>query len=437
MSPTERFSAEKKNKGMERFPRLLLVLFLLLVFVVLATPASAQAPPDPFSDCDRGVFAETGASWVICMPARIQGVAWNGDLIIYAHGYVSPYPDRPPEIPLGQYMLPGGTSFPNMANGLGYAFAATSFRTNGLAVKDGVADIMDLLGEFKAQYPLKRPSRVYLFGASEGGLIVAKAIEKHSPQFDGGVAACGPIGDFRIQVDYFSDMRVIFDYFFADMLPPTAIEIPETLMADWLTIAPGIGLAVWIYPEKTMQLLAVTQAPVDPAVPSSSVDTVLGVLWYNVFATNDARAKLGGNPFDNTSQAYSGSLDDTKLNNKVARYEADRNALAAIRAQYQTTGHLRTPLLTMHNILDPIVPYAHATLYEQKVAAAGSSGLYQHIEAPRYGHCNFTSDETLAALYWVITMSGGQSFTNARDVMPSEEAYQRYLNLTSDFHARP
>jgi len=27
---------------------------------------------------------------------------------------------------------------------MGYAFATTSYRTNGLAVKDGVADIMDL-----------------------------------------------------------------------------------------------------------------------------------------------------------------------------------------------------------------------------------------------------------------------------------------------------
>ena len=49
-----------------------------------------------------------------------------------------------------------GPPFPYLANQLGYAFATTSFRTNGLAVKDGVADIMDLLGEFKEQHPLKR-----------------------------------------------------------------------------------------------------------------------------------------------------------------------------------------------------------------------------------------------------------------------------------------
>ena len=30
---------------------------------------------------------------------------WNGDLVIFVHGYVSPYPDRPPEIPTDQYMV--------------------------------------------------------------------------------------------------------------------------------------------------------------------------------------------------------------------------------------------------------------------------------------------------------------------------------------------
>ena len=367
----------------------------------------------------------------------IPGVAWNGDLIIYAHGYVSPYPDRLPEIPIEQYMLPDGTSFPAIANGLGYAFATTSFRTNGLAVKDGVADIIDLWGEFKAQHALKRPSRTYLFGASEGGLIATKAIEKHAPQFDGGVAACGPIGDFRIQIEYFSDVRVIFDYFFANMLPPTAIEIPETLMANWLTVASDIGTALSGNPFKTQQLLDVTHAAVDPLDPSSIIDTVLSVLWYNVFATNDARTKLGGNPFDNTSREYFGSQDDTMLNDMVARYEADRNALAKIQAQYQTTGRLRTPLLTMHNISDPIVPYAHATFYGLKVAGTGSSDLYQHIPVSRYGHCNFTSEEVLTALNWVVTMGSGRSFSNARDVMPSEEAYQRYLKLTSELQAQP
>jgi hypothetical protein len=78
------------------------------------------------------------------------------------------------------------------------------------------------------------------------------------------------------------------------------------------------------------------------------------------------------------------------------------------------------------------VPYAHTWLYEQKVSNAGSSDFYGHIPAPRYGHCKFTTEEIMAALNWVVTRSGGPAFANARGVLPSAEAYQRYLELTGD-----
>ena len=420
---------------MDRAPRRLLVSFLLLVLLLPAAPVAAQAPGDPFTGCDSGLIPNTGASWAICMPARL-GVPWNGDLIIFAHGYVSPYPERPPEIPLEQYTLADGTTIPNIANFTGYAFATTSFRTNGLAVKDGVADLMDLLGEFKLQHPLKRPARVYLIGASEGGLITALAIEKHQAQFDGGVAACGPIGDFRKQIDYLADTRVVFDALFPGALPPTAIDIPPALIADWPTLAPSIGFALATNPGLTSQLIAVTGAAVDPANPATALDTALGVLWYNIFATNDARLKLGGNPFDNSTRTYSGSLNDPLLNALVVRYQADTNALASIKAQYQTSGRLRTPLITLHNTLDPIVPYAHVVLYGQKVAASGSSALYAHISAPRYGHCNFTSPEIMASLGWIVTMSGAAPISNARAALPGNAAYARYLRLTMRLQSR-
>jgi hypothetical protein len=49
-----------------RLSRFILVLFLLLV---AALPAAAQIP-SPFAGCDLGTF-DTGATWVICMPARL------------------------------------------------------------------------------------------------------------------------------------------------------------------------------------------------------------------------------------------------------------------------------------------------------------------------------------------------------------------------------
>ncbi len=67
--------------------------------------------------------------------------------MVYAHGYVSPA--EPEGIPEEKLFLPDGTSIPEIVNGMGYAFATTSSRKNGLAIVEGVEDIRDLVAVFK------------------------------------------------------------------------------------------------------------------------------------------------------------------------------------------------------------------------------------------------------------------------------------------------
>jgi hypothetical protein len=134
----------------------------------------------------------------------------------------------------------------------------------------------------------------------------------------------------------------------------------------------------------------VTGAPVDLAnMAISTEQTVERLLWYNVYSTNDAKQRLGGNPYDNSTRQYSGSLDDVALNARVFTTTADIAATTAIASSYQTTGRLAVPLTTMHTTLDPVVPYWHAELYGQKVAAAGGARFYTHQIVPGYGHCAF------------------------------------------------
>ena len=150
------------------------------------------------------------------------------------------------------------------------------------------------------------------------------------------------------------------------------------------------------------QLLNVTGAAIDKDDPTSIVETIIGVLWYNVFATNDSKVKLGGNPFDNTRRIYLGSDHDWWLNRRVQRCKADPAALAEIEENYQTSGQLVSPLITLHTTLDPIVPYWHERLYRWKTVCAGS--WLEHINIPvfRYGHCNFETDEVLTAFLLLV-----------------------------------
>jgi pimeloyl-ACP methyl ester carboxylesterase len=334
----------------------------------------------------------------------LPGGQWNGDLVIFVHGYVSPFPAREPEIPLDQYVVKvGGVEVkdPDLVNQMGYAFATTSFRTNGLAVKDGTADLMELLGQFKDLHRLGKSSKVYLLGFSEGGLVTAKTIEKHQSQFAGGIAACGPIGDFKRQIDYFGDFRVLFDYFYPGILPSSPISIPSQLITGWNVITPTIASALDTSPISATQLISATQAAVDPADRAASiVSTTLDVLWYNVFATNDAASKLGGNTYGNVGRVYAGSLDDTRLNQKVQRFSASPAALSRL-AAYQTSGRPGVPLVTLHTLGDDVIPYWHEELYREKVPPVWRFNLTQLV-SPRYGHCNFTAQETQLALQTLV-----------------------------------
>jgi pimeloyl-ACP methyl ester carboxylesterase len=383
------------------FGLLVLLAPALLALSACAPEAVESAPqeePGILSSCQDGEQA-SGAVYRICMP---ESSPWNGDLLVYAHGYVA-Y-DRPVEIPEDQLVV-GGVYIPELITSLGYAFATSSYSTNGLAMRDGVADLVDLVDLFTAAHG--SPGRTYLAGPSEGGIITVLALEKHPDLFDGGLAACGPVGGLPAQTNYMGDYRVLFDYYFPGLLPGEAITIPQELIDNWDThyatvVYPTISAPSSAY--SMTQLLAVTGAAYDPADPATAFTTTQGLLWYSVFATNDAKAKLGGQPYDNVERTYGGSDDDAALNDGVRRYNADRVALEAMEADYQTYGHLNRPLVTVHTTLDEIIPYWHEPLYAGKVAAHNRTELHHNTAISRYGHCHFTPGEVMEAFARLVDM---------------------------------
>ena len=313
-----------------RLPRLVVLLVAVIFILSVAVPAARAEPPAPMAPltpmaCAPDGVQTSGAKYRICMPVFPP---WNGDLLVYAHGYVAA--SEPIGIPEDQLILPGGDSIIDAANRLGYAFATTSYSVNGLAIPEGLADLADLVRIFKAAHPTVQ--RVYLVGVSEGGLITTLATEKLPNVFTGGLAGCGPIGDFRGQINYMGDFRAVFDYFFPSLMPgsPVAIppgKIPADPVADWNEFFNNKIAPELVKPSSAIsvtQLLAVTHAPYDPSDPTTTtMHTIERLLWYSMYATNDAVAKLGGQPFDNMDRVYTGSLNDVALNAGVARFTDD------------------------------------------------------------------------------------------------------------------
>lgn len=367
----------------------ILSLTLLLHAAVLAVPLAAQSPQPLPPGCVTGTLPSQARS-LVCMPP-----VWNGQLVVYAPGYTAP------QLPLDFYQIttPDGVSLPDLIRSLGFAFATTTYRQNGLAVLEGIEDVRELTAAFRAVHG--PPLRTHITGVSYGSLVATLLAERYSGEFHSALAACGPIGSFRGQVNYIGDFRVLFDYFFPNTIPGSPIDVPPAVAAQWTSVyVPLITARMSANPAKAVELLRVAHAAFNPADPSTVVRTALNLLWYNVFGSADAAAKLGGNPFGNRTRWYFGSTNDLRLNLLVRRFAASPAAAAAM-AAYETNGDLRIPLVTLHTTGDEIAPFAHELLYWPKVDTAGR-GQWVPIPVARYGHCSFTATEIgLSFLYTV------------------------------------
>ncbi|PYR77264.1 MAG: hypothetical protein DMF87_16520 [Acidobacteria bacterium] len=312
--------------------------------LLVAAPARAD------SLCDPDGFQGSGSIYRICMPAPAE---YNGMLVVWAHGFQDA--GSPVAIPEDQLCFTSTFCLPSVLNGLGFAFATNSYSKTGLAVlqgKDDVVDLVRIFAQTKGQ-----PSKVYLVGASEGGIITTLAVEQRTDLFAAGLAACGPIGSFPLQINYFGDARATFEYFFPGLIPGDPFHPDLGLTAIWSDYYTNTVEPIVFQSSNRHLLDQWVRAAKLPFDADNYLDTVRvsarDVLRYSVVNVNDAAATLGGFPFDNRSRWYTGSDNDLLLN-----------------------------------------------IFVQRVGAIASGAwLTRHLNIPidRFEHCNFTQDEALFA----------------------------------------
>jgi hypothetical protein len=146
----------------------------------------------------------------------------------------------------------------------------------------------------------------------------------------------------------------------------------------------------------------------DPLDPSSAINTPVGVLFYSICATNDLIATKGELSYGNRFTIFAGSADDVALNAGVERIQGDsprRKARAPLLPDHWGT----TPLVTVHNTLDPAVPFRHELNYSALVAHENKSELLTVFPVPSYGHCKFTTEEILGAFAFLVQQATKQT----------------------------
>jgi hypothetical protein len=382
--------------------------------VPTATPEGCPAGTTGAS----GSLAGSGALYLICVPPGFD--AATGSLVIYAPGSV------PPQLPLViRDDAIDGQRVSQLITGLGLGFATTSYRQNGLIIVEGTRDLQRLAARFRELYgPLG--GATYGVGVSEGAQVVVLATERHAQLFDGTLAACGPIGDFQRQLNYYGDVRLVFDLLFGPVLAPLLPQlgltslgpldaVPEQVVQLFGTpsqpgpLAQLIAQVVVSNPTLTNQLLARLGLPfqLDASNQAVVVDVVLRLLGYSILFGNNAADVLGGSPYDNvTPTAYPRPIDGLA----VPSYAAAQPALSHLAAMYETSGRLTSPLVTLFNTVDPIIPSWQEAAYRAKVEAAGAgSFLLAQIPVDQFGHCAFTAAEVLGAFGALVQAVTGQS----------------------------
>lgn len=347
-----------------------------------------------------------GSSYEIDVPAT-----WNGDLVLYAHGIVQA--EQPVVAPSLQ---DGYAAIRAALLARGYAVAASSYSSNGWALADAVQRTHQLSGIFRSKVGL--PHRTLLMGHSMGALAIAKMAETFRGQYDGALPMCGPLGGALTEVQYAGDARVTFDYYFPHLLPGGPFDVPEGIPYE---SNPPSALFQQVYatllanPARMQQWALAAKLPFASASElGNSAFYVVGFVWRY---TNDLIARVNGKlPYDNRGTVYQvnatadpavNAVLSAQLNAGVARFDADRAALNYYERNYQPDGTINVPVVTLHTLRDPAIPYRHEDRYAGLVAAAGRSDWLVQRSVNRWGHCTMTTVEVLDAFTaletWVAT----------------------------------
>ena len=359
----------------------------MIAIALLATAGPALA--------QQHVEGQTGpgALYALDMPG-----AWNGDLVVYAHGIVDPV--LPVALPSAQDHF---TILRSALMDRGFAVASSSFSENGFALKDGAQRTHQLTALFTATFG--RPRRVLLAGHSLGSMAALQVAETYPGQYDGALIMCGFVGGTPREIEYMANARVAFDYFFPGVIPGSVFDIPPgTDFRPPTATTPGSplfnavqgALVAGFGSSRTFQFASV--AGLIANSPQELVAAALSVIGFNLRYTQSVLDHTNGHiPFDNRETVYTGSANDAELNAGIQRWTGDVDAMNYVAQYYTPTGALQIPVQTLHTSRDPVVPAWHEDFFAGDVADQGATGLVEQVIVTAFGHCNFTDAQALDA----------------------------------------
>jgi pimeloyl-ACP methyl ester carboxylesterase len=387
--------------------------------------------------------------WVVDVPKH-----FNGTLLLWSHGYTF--------TPVGASDAPSAATREELLKE-GFALAGSSYKRGGTgwAVKQGVRAGVELISIAKGKVGAKRVDRVYAWGNSLGGLITETLAQRHPELVNGVAPLCGVLAGTNRNLDLALDVAVAVKVLFYPRLKLRGYKSAEQAQAN----VDGAMAEILRQlsngsqqPLAAARLLAITDlvggssktrdfsGSSFASTVAAGVETLQTALTYGTVGRYDIERRVHGNPSTNVHVNYRQRVTPHAL----ARYESYGYApglLTAIAKTVQTygkrvkarpvvrhranklgnpTGVLRDRTVTMHTQYDPLVLVQNERVFAHRVSKAGKTHKLHQLwvrppatwtdgspsvstDGAPYGagHCNFTTDNYLAALHtldaWVRT----------------------------------
>jgi pimeloyl-ACP methyl ester carboxylesterase len=311
---------------------------------------------------------------------------WNGELALYAHGFVSNAGAQGSALrvgnsPIRQHLIEGG-----------YAWAASSYRCNGYVPGQGLLDTMALTDLFTKFNGGRAPQRVYLTGTSMGGHVTLLGMHEFPTAFAGGLAMC-PAGP------------ELFDFFAATGAAAeviTGVQFTlDSMAADLAKMNELLGKPP-DYTEKGRQLASV-EIDISGGPRPFAVEGLASRFAGNISGAAIAGSTTPSNRAVMTTQ-FKYAIDqglglsaDT-LNARARRKALDpeiRNPMGPYDELVPFDGKLERPTLTMHGTGDLFVPIFLEQSLKRAVVSAGKQDLLRQRVYRVAGHCGFSQPEMI------------------------------------------
>jgi hypothetical protein len=319
---------------------------------------------------------------------------WNGELVLWAHGYVANGGAQGSRLRVGVPGVGQGSPFREHLIAQGFAWAASSYRCNGYVPGRGLLDTMALTDLFTKVNDGRAPSRVYLTGVSMGGHVTLLGMQEFPTTFAGGLAMCasGPG-----EMDFLTSIAAASELITGVTVSEATRDQDVARLTEILGKPPD-------YTDKGRQLASI-QVQISGGPRPFALDGLASRFTDNASTVVSGRgADIWNRVASNSDVRYhiddGFGLTDDSINARVRRKAADQDARGA-QGPYEEAipfdGRFERPVVTLHGSGDLYVPISLEQSLRRTVDAAGrSSSLVQRIiRSP--GHCTFSAEEQATA----------------------------------------